>query len=439
MKRSTLILLLAAAALGAFVYFYEIKSGKPRDENTDASKPAFTFKREDVSAITLTRGSQTITLENQDSKWIIKQPVNAAADQSAVDGLVNSLTDARVERNLTASADEIKSYGLNEPAVMLEIKLKNGQSHRVRLGNKDFSGLSVYGQLDEGKDVAILPVALLTGSDKSLDDLRDRAVFGISQYDISSLTLNNENGRIALAKQDGNWSLKSPVEAPADEGEVSSLLSDLSSAKAAEFVSETADDLAKYGLDKPEITLTAQLQGGGERVLAIGSKTEEQYFAKSSDRPNIFKVESSLYDKLNTKAVSLRDKQIIKLDKDALARVQIKNPNLTLVAEKDKDNKWIIKEPSDKKDQEAQSFKLFDPLENNKATEVLDKAPASVNLSKPAVEVRLTSKDGKTTTLRISAADGDHAYVSVEGRAGVYKVSKQMVESLSFKAADITL
>src|SRR5438876_10155267 len=111
MKRSTLILLIAAVALGAFVYFYEIKGGKARDEKPEPSKPAFTFKREDLTAITLTRAGQTIALENQDNKWIIKQPVNGAADQTTVDSLVNSLADARVERNLTASANEMKSYG----------------------------------------------------------------------------------------------------------------------------------------------------------------------------------------------------------------------------------------------------------------------------------------------------------------------------------------
>src|ERR1041385_4294761 len=112
MKRSTLILLIAAVALGSFVYFYKTKSGKPRDEKADTSKPAFNFKREDVTAVTVTRAGQAVALENQDNKWVIKQPVMAAADQTTVDALINGLADARVERNLTASADEIKSYKL---------------------------------------------------------------------------------------------------------------------------------------------------------------------------------------------------------------------------------------------------------------------------------------------------------------------------------------
>jgi hypothetical protein len=441
MKRSTLILLVVAIALGAFVYFYEIKGGKARDEETALGKPAFTFKREDLASITLTRGGQTVALENQNGKWVITQPVSAPADSSAIDSLVNQITEARVERTIAASAEEVKSFGLAEPAVTIEIKLKSGEQHSLKLGSKDFSGLSVYGRVDGAQDVAILPVALLTSSDKSLNDLRDRAVLGVSQYDITGLSLSNENGHLTLAKQDANWVIKSPVEAAADEGEINSLLSEATTARAAEIASETADDLARYGLDKPRITLTAQLQGGGERTLIIGPKTNDSYFAKNSALPQIFKIDSALYDKLNVKLSDLRDKQIIKLSKDELTRVEIKNTNQTLVAEKDKDGKWIVKEPAEQKDKEAQSWKLFDPLETTRATEVLDKATGAVaaKLAKPAIEVRLTDKNGKVTVVKISAADGEDAYASVEGRPAVYKVSKHIVDDLNFKAADIVL
>ncbi len=439
MKRNTLILVTVAIVFGAFVYYFEIREGKPRDEAAETSKPAFNFKREEIASIKLTRGGQTLMLENQNDKWVITQPVNTPADESTASSLVSGLIDARVERTLKASAEELKGYGLGEPAVILEIKLKNGEQHTVRLGSKDFSGLSVYGQLDQSQEVVLLPVSLLNNADKSLDDLRDRNVFGLSQYDLSSLALNNEHGRIALTKQEGNWKLTSPVDEPADETEMRDLLSELTSAKVAEFVSEAADELAKYGLDKPKVKLTAQIQGGGERTLDIGSKVEERYYAKSSDRPQIFKIESSLYDKLNIKFSALRDRQFLKLNKDDLTKVRIKNPNLTVVAEKNQDNKWLIKEPADNKDKEITStYRLFDPLEN-KATEVLDKPPASAaaKLAKPAVEVQLTYKDGKTTTLRVSAADGDQAYVRVEGRSAVYKVDKKVVEDLSFKITDL--
>jgi hypothetical protein len=434
MKKSTLILFLIAAVAGVVVYYLEVKPGKPRDEEPDKTKPAFNFKREDLAAITITRGSETTNLELQDNKWLIKQPVNALADESVLNSLVGDLVSARIDQEFSPSGGDLKSYGLAEPAVKLEIKLKNGQAHRVQLGSKDPLGSSVYAQIDGSQNVAMLPSGLLTNSDKSLNDLRERSVLGATQYELSTVKVTNESGSYELTKKDSDWMIKSPVEGPADEREVSSLLSDITSAKAAEIVSETSDDLSKYGLDKPLVAFTAQLTTGGERVISLGSKVDDKYYAKASDRPQIFKVESSFYDKLNTGLATLRSKNFIKLDRDDLTRVQIKNPNLTLVAEKNSEGKWLVKEPADKKDKEAQTFKLFDPFETT-ATEVIDKPAAVITakLAKPAVEARLTGKDGKTTVIKVSAADGDNAYVRVEGRPEVYKVPKSMLETLSFK------
>lgn len=436
MKRNTLILLLLAAAIGAGVYFLEIKPGKPRDEKPEESKPAFAFKREDISSLSITRAGQTVTVEDKDGKWAVTQPLAAQANQSAVDSLVSTLTSAKIERSLTPSAEEMKSFGLEEPAVTLEIKLKSGETQTLKLGGKDFSGLSVYAQAGDSKDVSLVPAAVLTSSDKSLGDLRDKAVLGVSQFEIKSIQITSEHGPLALQKDGGDWSLKKPFEAGVDATNINAFLNEITSAQADDFVSETADDLAKYGLDKPNLTLTTQLNDGSEKTLSVGIK-DDNHFLKSSTRPEIAKISSSLYDKLNIKASELRNKDIFKLDRENLSKIEIKNPNLTLVAEKTGD-KWTIKEPADKKDKDAPAAKVINPFDT-KAEDIVD-APSSdvkAKLSKPAVEAKLTYKDGKIVEVKVSSADGDNAYVTVKGRVEVFKVRKKMLDDLSFKAADL--
>lgn len=437
MKRSTLLLLLAAVVGGVLIYFLEIKPGKPRDEKPETAKEAFSFKREDIAGITVMRGGETINLENQDNKWLIKQPINAAADDSALNSLVGDLVSARVEREFpNPSADALKEYGLSSPAVKLDIKLKDGKTHHIDLGSKDPLGSSAYAKLDGSPNVAVIGSSLLASADKPLNDWRDRSVLGATQYDITSLKVTNENGSFELGKKDADWTITAPQPGPAEDSEVTSLLSDITSAKAAEVVSETADDLAKYGLDKPKITASAKLNTGAEKGILLGSKVDDKYYAKATDRGQIFKVESSLYDKLNTKLSSLRSKQVVKLNRDDLTRYELKNEHGKLVAEK-KDDKWKVVEPADKKDKEAQTFKLFTPFES-KASEVIDKPTAAINakFAKPAAEVRLTDKNGKTTVVKVSQADGDDIYLRVEGRPEVYKMGKTMLENFTFKIED---
>lgn len=434
MKRSTLILLLAALVGGILIYFLEIKPGKPRDEEPETSKEAFNFKREDITAINVTRGGETVSLENQDNKWVIKQPVSAAADDSALNALIGDLVSARVEREFeNPSADAMKEYGLASPAVKLEVKLKDGKSHQVELGGKDPLGSSVYAKLDGAAKVVVIGSSMLTNADKPLNDWRDRSVLGATEYDLTSLKVTNENGSFELSKKDADWQIASPVTGAADSGEVNGLVSALTSAKATEIVSETADDLAKYGLDKPKITVSAKTNTGAEKGISLGSKFDESYYAKAADRAQIYKVDSALYEKLNTKLNALRSKQFYKLNRDELTRFELKNENGKLVAVK-KDDKWLVVEPADKKDKEVQTFKIFTPFESS-ASEVVDKVTAAINskLAKPAAEARLTDKSGKTTVVKFSQPDGDDIYIRVEGQPVVYKLGKTMLEGLKFK------
>ena len=445
MKKSTLLIVLVAIVAGVAVYFLEIKDAKPRDKTPDATRPAFTFKREDISSIAIKRSAGNVLLESHDGKWQLKEPVAAAVNESAVDSLVNDIANARVERTMSASAEETKSFGLAEPAVTVEIKLKDGKQHRIRLGSKDFSNLSAYAYLDDAKEVSLVPASLLTSADKSVSDLRDLSVLGgLSQYDVSNVIVKNSNGTFTLSKSGGDWLLKTPQEVPADETEVSSLLSELTSAKAAEVASENATDLAAFGLDKPVINITAQLSAGGEKQFSIGTTKSGEttnYYAKSSDRAPVFKVDSALFEKLNAKPASLRSKQVVKLNTDNLTRIWIKNPNTTVAADKNAEGKWIIKEPKEQKDKEAIATKLTDAFESSKATEIIDKPSASVlaKLAKPAIEARYTTKDGKTTTVKVSAAEGEDVYARVDGSSTVFKVNKQLLDTLSFKPADLTM
>lgn len=434
MKRSTLILLLIAAVAATAVYFLEVKSGKPRDEEPDKSRPAFNINREDIASISLLRGGQTVNFENQNNKWVITQPISATADESALNSLVGDLVSARISSEFPPAGNDLKQYGLAEPAVKLEIKLKSGQTHRVELGAKAPGDVSAYAKIDGAQNITLVSSSLLNDADKSLNDLRDRSVLGATQYELSSIKIVNESGGYELEKKESEWNIKSPVQGAADESQVSSLLGDLTGAKASEIVSENADDLAKYGLDKSKISITARLTTGGERTISIGSKVDGNYYAKASDRPQVVKVDQAFYDKLNTKLSELRSKKFVKFDREELKTIYVKNPNVTLVAEK-KDEKWLVTEPADKKDKEASTFKIFNPLETQ-ATEVIDKPTGAIaaKLAKPAVEVRLTDKNGKTTILKISSADGENVYVKVDGRPEIYKVGKSLLDDLSFKA-----
>ena len=88
MKKSTLIVVIVALALAAFVYFYDSKHAPKTTASEDTSKPAFSVKSDDISSVTIHSAGQTVSLSKNGTDWDLTQPVKTRADQTTVGGLV---------------------------------------------------------------------------------------------------------------------------------------------------------------------------------------------------------------------------------------------------------------------------------------------------------------------------------------------------------------
>jgi hypothetical protein len=441
MKKSTLILLVIAIGLGVFVYSYEYKGGEKREEAKEQAKQIFQFKQDDIAQITLNRAGETLTFEKRGDDWVMTQPLSTKADESTLDAIARNVATSQVERKLSAAADKLATYGLSEPKVSLTVKLKSGEQHRLRLGDKDFNGSNVYALIDDSQEVALVPNYLFESADKSLFDLRDKTVLDVEQSEVNTLELKTSTGQFLLTKRGDDWQLQQPRQLPADSGEVNSILSQLSFAKMTEVVAEEAQDLKAYGLDDPTITARLRTEKGGEQMLMLGKKEGEQYYGKTNARSAVFKVGGDLRTKLDVTLFKLRNKKPVIFDQDDITRVRIKNEHQTIVCEKTAEDKWLLKEPADKKDKEAKRYELFNPLEFSDAKEIFD-APskeATAALANPVVEVQLTKKDGQTITVSVSKKVGDSVYVRNSLSPAVMKFESNLLDDLNFKVDAIVL
>jgi Domain of unknown function (DUF4340) len=441
MKKSTLILVALAGALGAFVYFAEIKGGLKSSAGEAAAKPVFaSVTADEVASLTLDRAGQKVQFEKDGDRWKITEPIETGADQSALSGIAEDLATTQITRTLAAS-NGMAAYGLEKPAVALEFKLKNGAAHRLELGSKDFSGSSVYARVDGGKQVVLLADTLLTATDKPLAELRDRSVLDVSNLEMGQFDLKNPSGEIVAAKKGSNWELEKPRMIPADSSAVDSLLAAVSGGKMTSIVSESAKDPSAYGLTHPQIEFRARDQKGGEHTLLVGRKSGNDYYARDPSRPMVFLIDTALHDKLAEKFFALRNKTVVQFDESNLKRVTVRNRYQTAVCEQKSPGMWVLDQPAAKKGKDVQSWKFLNPLETAQATEIFDSAPASIEarLNKPEIEVTLVDQSGKTTRISISAPVGNFVYARSTAGPAVYKLKKTDVDDLNFKLADLTL
>jgi hypothetical protein len=447
-KKSTLFVLLGAIALGAVVYYFDWKRGQKDAEKSiaDTSKAAFSLPAgAEIVSLVLTRplvgGEAPIHLEKQNGTWQILQPLQTEADQHIVSSIVETIGSSRIESNQPATPDRLKVYGLDPPAVSVEFKLQNGTRHTLKLGNKDFTNTYVYGQID-GKDVALLPNALRTQTDLSVDLLRDHNVVHIVESNVSSFSLKNPAGQIEAKKEKTGWTFVKPDAGQlADDSDVTSLLNSVAGAQVTTVVSESADNLSKYGLGAPQITFTATNDNGKGATLLVGKKEGSDYYAKDSSRPTIFKVNEALYKKLTQTYGDLRDKKLVHLTQSDFTRAELQNENGTIVITPKAEQDWIAEAPPELKGKDISTWKIFPPVTNARAEAIVDHPSSDVQskLAKPLVQMTLTTKDGKRVTVSFTSVVGDSVYAKTSEAANVYKLNKNILADLNAKISEFAI
>jgi hypothetical protein len=465
-KKSTLIVLLAAVVLGAAAYYFDWKRGQKEAANSpaDTTKPAFTLQADDISSLTISYPadpkSQPIHFEKQNGAWQITQPIQTGADDASLQGILQQLTSARVAQTEPGTPDRLKVFGLDTPALTLDFQTLNGAKHSLRLGKKDFTGVSVYAIVDSAKDVALLPESLLVSADKPLQDLRDHSVLHFVTAEVNSFDLKNASGELAAAKDHDAWKFTKPNSAPGDGDAINSLLSAVSNARMTTIASETPDNLAKYGLESPGISFTVTDAKGKTVTLLLGKKEGDENFARDTSRPTIFRINQGLYKKLTESFTDVRDKKLAHFDPANISHVEIHNASGTILctrknesdwafdasAQKDENAKQNDQQENDKQKDKQQTKpvsleKLFTPLQQATAEEIFDtpKPALLAKLTKPAFEAILTDKSGKILKIEISKESGGFAYARTSEAPTIYKLKAQILTDLSFKSADLTL
>jgi Domain of unknown function (DUF4340) len=444
-KKTTLVLVLCAAVLGGAVYYFDWRHDSEKKPAADSSKPAFSIQAADIASLTLSHpgqpGDAPIRMEKREGLWRIVQPIETDADQSTADGIVDQLAGARIAQTEPGSPDRRKAFGLDAPQTSLEFQSRSGAKHTLLFGDKDFSGDLVYTIVDGGQDVALLPQLLSTSAAKSLDDLRDRAVLHVDSEQIASFELKNSAGNLVVSKDKDEWKFAAPAGALAGKDAVDLLLQAIANAKMVSVADEKLDNLARYGLATPAVTLSVSDNKGKKATLAVGKKDGAAYFARDLSRPTIFRIDDDVYKKVSEKFDDLRDKQVLHASLADIQRVQIQDAGGSIAFSRAPGNseEWTFETPTDRKGKPVSSWKILDPIGNLQADEVIDHPAPNLlaQVSNPAVRLILTGKDGKDLTLRLSKPSGDYVYAQASGNAALFKLKKQTFDELNVNAADL--
>ncbi|MGB8700034.1 MAG: DUF4340 domain-containing protein [Thermosynechococcaceae cyanobacterium] len=149
-KSNTVALLAIAILTAGGLYLWDRNRGETTTASGDAktSTPLFKMKEDEITQVSIQTKGKPLTLEKTAKGWQLTSPQSGPADDGTVSFLLNLLATGTSERTLEVDAKELKSFGLDQPPVTLNIQLKNKTTHQLVLGTQTFNQSSVYARVD---------------------------------------------------------------------------------------------------------------------------------------------------------------------------------------------------------------------------------------------------------------------------------------------------
>lgn len=408
--RSTLILLLLAAALGGYIWFVEMKRDPADDDQTKTEKVFASLEADQISALTLAASNGDVTtLKKDGAGWKIETPVQVPADASEVSGVTSNLASLDLTRVIDEKPASLEPFGLDKPRLRLTFTTK-GTPRTLLLGAKTATGGDTYAKLDDAARVFTVPSWLEQSLDRTTFQLRNKAIVTVDREAVDHVAIIGAPGTIELKKDGSDWRLMQPLQARADGAEVSSLLTRLSSGQMQAIVADQPATLDVYGLHPPRTTVTAT---GGGKTLAqvfVGSPSgEAAVHMREASRPMVFTVDKALAEDLQRGPDAYRAKDVFAFRLFSLSKLVVTRGDTSRAFEKkktgsgaDATESWAQTAPADP----AVKAATIDDIANRLSTlraEAWSDAPQSAT---PVIDVVATFDNGKEERVSIVQAAG---------------------------------
>ena len=110
MIRRILILLVLVAALGTYLYVYEL----PEAAREGKKAKLLGVDKDAITGVVLTYPDRELELRKDDQGWRLVRPAEAPADDTVVKGVLSTLTDAEVQKTLGELPQNLADFGVQQ-------------------------------------------------------------------------------------------------------------------------------------------------------------------------------------------------------------------------------------------------------------------------------------------------------------------------------------
>jgi len=293
------------------------------------NKTVMTFRRKDIlhmaqgdiERIRLTYPTTEIVLyqgrEKPKSKWKLRYPIEAEADQTEVRALLFRLEDLKAQSIIDPGPErDALAKTLTVPKVKVAIHTADGDQ-TVKLYQPDEASGTAIAESSPDGPLYRIPSTAIKDLTKELFTFQDKRLLGIDYTDIAILSIKTSTEQYVLINQQNEWVLEDQPTEKLDQQTIDLFVSRVANVPAEERVVKQAGPLAPYGLVTPAAEFIATGRDGKiAGKLSIGSHADGLAYAMGQRIQGIFQIRADLLTQIPTK----KDLLAVKTDQSSASR-----------------------------------------------------------------------------------------------------------------------
>lgn len=417
--KKTLLWIILLAILGGYLYIYEIRGGREREEVAEEARRLFHFTPDDIVELELKKPESHIHLVRSDKGWMMTLPVNARADDKEVQKVLQYITETRNDSDYVMdenpSPKRLVEFGLANPKLEVNIKVNGDPDTKViYFGERGPTQNIAYAIVKGDPRVYRVVADARAEADKDAYYFRDKRIVNFKPYEIEKIGVATE-GQVIRAElpMQGKWEITRPIKGRADVVTIMELLSKISEGEIKAFIDENPKSLKVYGLKPPKVELNFWMGGEGKAgtTLFLGDKDIKKrgVYAKRKDAPNVFLLEEDMWDIVPRDVSHLRDRLVFFFDEEKIEKIALKSPGKEIVWEKTPKLEWRQKVPANSSVEFSIIKNIIDRLKGLRVQEFVLDNPRELKefgLDNPQYNIRVWEKGiGKPQELFIGKTD----------------------------------
>jgi hypothetical protein len=278
-----------------------------------------------------------------------------------------------------------------------------------------------------------------------LETPKEEKIFTLDSKHITAVTFRPRAGEpVTCRHEGGTWVIAEPRKLSADQGSLSTVLNNLTTATVDETVEAHPSDLKQFGLDPPAYSLEVSTDSNPPKfTLLLGDDTPTSggLYAQVAGNPRVITLASYLKSNFEKTLFDLRDRRALTLDADQLRKIEVNSKGKKWTLEKNPEGVWDLVMPPPVRADRFAVDGLISQLRGLTMQSIAaeeKKSEGTYGLGSPELRLELTGPGG-TQTLLLGKKDkeGDRYFAVNSALAPVFTLSSSFLTEFQKDPADL--